>query len=156
MSDRLRHFVVESNRIEGITRPPTDEEIAAHERFLSDRPTVERLISFVAVVQPDARLRDQEGLNVRVGDHIAPRGGTEIRHKLDLLMFDAIGGGFRSHPYNIHCRYEKLHPFTDGNGRSGRVLWLWGMQDEGVGSWRQVQQLGFLHCFYYQSLRFHE
>lgn len=43
--------------------------------------------------------------------------------------------------------YETLHPFTDGNGRSGRALWLWAMG--GI----HRAPLGFLHHFYYQALQ---
>jgi hypothetical protein len=154
MSDWLKDFVTESNLIEGIKRLPTTVEIAAHEEFLSDQPTVDRLISFVAAVQPGAKLRDKPGLDVRVGSHAPPPGGLGIRPALDVLLSDATTGGFDSHPYRIHLGYEILHPFTDGNGRSGRALWLWGMQDGGVRLQLQVQQLGFLHCWYYQSLHF--
>ncbi len=55
-------------------------------------------------------------------------------------------------PYISHVAYENLHPFTDGNGRSGRALWLWQMMH---GTMRQVnmaRDLGFLHTFYYQTL----
>jgi hypothetical protein len=154
MSDWLKDFVTESNRIEGIDRIPTAAEITAHEEFLYDQPTVGRLISFVAAVQPDAKLRDEPGLDVRVGGHVPPPGGIGMRPALAVLLFDAISGADGSHPYHIHCGYEILHPFTDGNGRSGRALWLWGMQDGGVRLRLQAQQLGFLHCWYYQSLHF--
>jgi hypothetical protein len=50
-------------------------------------------------------------------------------------------------PLEAHVRYETLHPFTDGNGRTGRALWYWMM----VGSSRA--DLGFLHAFYYQTLK---
>lgn len=135
-------FVTESNRIEDIHREPTDAEIDEHERFIAlDRIAVADLEQFVSVYQPDARLRDMPGLNVRVGNHYPPPGGPEIRPALEALLTDM------SDPYTTHVRYETLHPFTDGNGRSGRALWAWQMMNA-----HGRIPLGFLHTFYYQSL----
>jgi len=49
----------------------------------------------------------------------------------------------RTHAFEVHLDYEHLHPFTDGNGRSARMLWAWQMREF---------PLGFLHTFYYQAL----
>jgi hypothetical protein len=107
--------------------------------------TVDDMVQFVSVYQPNARLRNKPGLNVRVGDHIAPPGGPEIPEALaDILRDEGIQG-----PYRIHCRYETLHPFTDGNGRSGRALWAWMMVRHDI--WPGLL-IGFLHAFYYQTL----
>ena len=139
-------FVAESNRIEGIHREPTYSEIDEHERFIAlDRITVADMEQFVSVYQPDAQLRDKPGLNVRIGNHYPPPGGIDIRHALECILIDADGD--RDDPYTTHVRYETLHPFTDGNGRSGRVLWAWQMCNH-----RDGYPLGFLHQFYYQGL----
>lgn len=142
----LGRFVAESNRIEGITRPPTPEEITAHAELLradSPAPLLAVLQHFVSVVQPGAVLRDREGLNVRIGSHYPPPGGLAIPIALTALLINSQHGG---DPYLIHRAYQNLHPFTDGNGRSGRALWL-----RTMGGPARVP-LGFLHTWYYQSL----
>jgi Fic/DOC family len=140
---RLFDFIAESNRIEGITRAPTTAEITATSEWLNEPfPAIEDLERLVAVYAPGHVLRDGIGHNVRVGNYIAPPGGPEIRSMLHDLLYRATRERSIS-AYDAHVEYETLHPFTDGNGRSGRALWLWMMGEA---------PLGFLHQFYYQTL----
>jgi hypothetical protein len=141
MTTESINFVTESNRIEGIMRTPTQRELDEHDRFMSlNVVTISELEKFVKVYQPDARLRDKEGLNVRVGNYIPPKGGLHIRDSLFRLL-DCLND---CTAYENHIKYETIHPFTDGNGRSGRMLWAWQMRRF---------PLGFLHHFYYQTLQ---
>lgn len=135
----LEAFVRESNRIEGIKRT-TAAQIEAHYRFLC-RPQVQAqdLVDLVAVLQPNARLRDSESVpGVRVGNHVAPPSGPLIVKNLIRILH------MPGSSYHQHIAYEALHPFTDGNGRSGRALWLHRRA--------AYAPLGFLHHFYYQTL----
>lgn len=143
----LAFFVRESNHIEGIRREPTAAEIEAHGEFL-DVPTVTQreLVKLLWTLEPGAMLRDRPGLNVSVGNHIPPLGGPDIPFALGVLL-----GRANMHPLNAwqtHVEYETLHPFTDGNGRTGRALWAWQMVRTGY-----ALGLGFLHKFYYQTLQ---
>lgn len=143
----LYEFVKESNRIEGILRAPTDDEMQMMHRVITAparKFSTQTLIDFVGVYQPNAEIRKFAHLNVRVGEHIAPAGGPQIVPRLEEIVENANRG---QHPYKVHVAYENLHPFTDGNGRSGRALWLWQMVTQSRGA-----PLGFLHHFYYQTL----
>lgn len=148
-SVNLIRFVTESNAIEGIHREPTQGELKATLRFINRRPvelTVAGLELLVHAYQPDAWLRNKLGHNVRVGSHVSPPGSPWIETKLKCLLEDAAMG-WKS-PWELHCDYENLHPFTDGNGRSGRALWLWMMYQKTA----IIPRLSFLHLFYYQTL----
>lgn len=144
----VEDFVRESNKIEGILRDPTKEEVRTTTLFLGHRAIrALEIVRLINVYEPGAELRLHPGLNVRVGDHLPPPGGPNIGMALETLIAEAVAG-FHT-PFEIHKLYEYLHPFTDGNGRSGRALWLWQMLHE---SRTRLLPLGFLHVWYYQSL----
>ncbi len=134
-------FIRESNKIEGILRDPTWQEVSEFDRFMAlTTLTVSDLERFVHVYQPDASLRCMVGFDVRVGDYVAPLGGPNILYTLSSILIEA---NHKRDPFTVHIQYENLHPFTDCNGRSGRMIWAWQMRD---------LSLGFLHKFYYQTL----
>lgn len=138
----LRDFVRESNRIEGI-RGVSKNDMAAHETLLAkDILTVPAIVNFaMQVTRGVGRLRERDGMDVRVADHLPPRGGARVVEALGHWLI-------AHHPAFIgHVHFEKLHPFMDGNGRTGRALWLWRMG--GIDN----APLGFLHHFYYQTLQ---
>lgn len=141
----LQAFVEESNRIEGILalRPV---EVKAHEVLLArDEIVLDDVVAFVSVVA-GARLRERAGMNVRVGNHVPPPGGPEIGRSLTSLLRRLFR--LELTPYEGHVAYEQLHPFMDGNGRSGRAIWAWHMMTSG----QDPFALPFLHRWYYQAL----
>ena len=154
----LVDFVRESNLIERIARAPRSFEVEAHEQFLAlVHPRVEDLEAFVQAIQPRAaydaaianRLRTEAWMNVTVGGHTAPRGGPNVRTELEhVLLRGTASGGWTAHyaAFTQHVMFERLHPFMDGNGRAGRVLWLHTM-----GGIAQAPR-GFLTHFYFQAL----
>lgn len=141
----LFDFINESNKIEGIYHPAIPEEIQAAEKFMQLRViTVKTMCELVHVFESGVELRDKTGMNMRIGNYFPPLGGSFIRKSLKNILSSAL----EYSPYYIHNKYECLHPFTDCNGRSGRLLWLWIMDKLGD----RMASLGFLHAWYYQSL----
>lgn len=138
----LLKFIRESNQIEGIETTSL-EDVIAHQALLNiESPSAKDLADFVEVVA-FAKMRNKPGLDVRVGDHVAPPGGPAIPHMLEALLKNPP-----ALPFVLHVEYETLHPFMDGNGRSGRALWLWYMRKLG----QPIYSSSFLHTFYYQAL----
>jgi uncharacterized protein (DUF433 family) len=138
--------VAESNRIEGIEREPTAEELVEHDRVMElENLTIRDIEKFVTVYQRNAKLRVNPGMDVRVGSYVPPKGGEHVREMLVALLDDI--NGERIDAWNAHIQYESIHPFTDGNGRSGRVIYHWQMRST------RMADLGFLHAFYYQTLQ---
>jgi Fic/DOC family len=141
-------FIRESNRIEGILRDPTEDEIAAHERLLKlPELRVATVGDFQAMIAPRMPLRSEKGMNVRVGNHIAPEGGLQIVYRFRRLLTKANQD--HGNPWGVHVAFERLHPYMDGNGRTGRAIWAWQMQRSG----QDPFTLPFLHRFYYQTLQ---
>ncbi len=140
----LCEFLEESNRIEGLKTPVSSHEIRVAEVFLGFGRvhTIDEICLVAVTFQPDARLREHEGMDMQVGGHVPPRGGPDVPRKLQGLL-DCTSW---QSPWRIHVAFEILHPFTDCNGRTGRLLWLWKMG--GI----EKAPLGFLHMFYYQTL----
>lgn len=139
-------FVRESNRIENILRDPTEAEIKCLDDFISlPELKVQAVQEFVSINQPGAVIRDRPGMDVRVGAYFPPRGNS----RMAMAVADLLERINRQviKPHAAHVEYESLHPFTDGNGRSGRAIWVWQMWTHGYDL-----RLGFLHTYYYQTL----
>jgi hypothetical protein len=138
--------VAESLRIEGIDRPPSEEEIAEHRRFMHlETLSIAELQAFLKVFRPGARLRLYPGQdNIIVGPHVPPKSGEHIAAQLQALLSDI--NAEKIDPWSAHVQFETLHPFSDGNGRCGRVCWYFSMRNS------SRVDLGFLHGFYLQTL----
>jgi hypothetical protein len=149
LSNDEERFIIESNRIEGIHREALISEKQAFVDFMKHKEiSVDDVATFVMTIEPGALLRSCVGMNVRIGNYFFRAGGPDVKNILSVLLHD-INEQYLT-PWEAHVKYEKLHPFMDGNGRSGRMIWWWMMSRTiRYKSWKEI---GFLHSFYYQTL----
>lgn len=147
MEGDLHSFLKESLAIEGIHREPNEQETEMSEWLLSlPRLDLDAVLGVQAIYAPHKPLRTSTGMDVWVGSHRPPRGGPMIEEALaEILRRINVR---RYTPYLGHVAFETLHPFMDGNGRTGRIIWAWHMRHVGGDPFA----LPFLHCWYYQSL----
>lgn len=134
----LKRLIRESNLIEGIDDPMEDiqslfawEFLASIEPAFFDSRAVRQLQKYITIRQPlppNARgyYRGEAGnnVNVTVGGRAGAAYGL-VRSLMDNWLLDLPG----SDPLAMHVRFEHIHPFYDGNGRTGRML-LWRQQLE--------------------------
>ena len=79
-------------------------------------------------------------------------------YKQRLIGLGDYGGSFEAindhtlSPHLTYHEYEGLHPFMDGNGRSGRAIWLWLHAQQGEGHVDSILSLGFREAWHYETL----
>lgn len=130
-SSSIREYIRESNLIEGID---ADEEIAQSMMAWSylvlqqklTHPVICHVQRMITVNQTDLAphergyYRDAAKVNVTVGNYLAPN-YTLVKPLMDNWLLDYTD----LKPMEAHCRFEAVHPFVDGNGRTGRMLLWW-------------------------------
>ncbi len=146
--DQAAEFITESNAIEAIEFPFMDAAIAWDAKQ-SKVPEIggqvsalnytlrnyKKDLSVDQVVKLHTKLmkgllpKHLLGLRtdwVRVGGRVCPP-PIALRPMLEswCKKVNAMQNPTEDEVWQTHLAYESIHPFIDGNGRSGRLLWLW-------------------------------
>lgn len=86
----------------------------------SRKPDWGDTISLGMTIEPRKNQSGIRTVGVRVGPRICPH-PQEVPHRLDRLfeLRDSMT------PLEFYKEFELIHPFVDGNGRTGKVLLNW-------------------------------
>lgn len=129
MTTTEQDMLMESNAIEGVTDYDSLAQAVEAWRYLKKQKklTMNELLKTHKILMRHQPLQPDEKGNFRtvpvyIGGQEAPH-HVYIREKLKswLAKMNEPDGD----PIALHVEYEGIHPFVDGNGRTGRMFMNW-------------------------------
>jgi Fic family protein len=126
----ITQLIRESNLIEGYDDPAFDAQGMTAWKYLAkvdrlDHGHVMKVQKILTLKQTDLQ-PDWRGYYRKIDVWVGGRKGAHP-DAVPALMADWIYLIPEREPVPHHIEFEKIHPFVDGNGRTGRML-MWWMQ----------------------------
>lgn len=134
MKRPLEEYFSKSNAIEGVYgEQPIKESIDGWEYLSTKNEITHEHVQtahnhILKNRQPDIA-GEYRTVNVRVGNDTPPKPSI-IQDLLNTLYGRTPETAIEALEW--HIRFEKIHPFADGNGRIGRMIYLWHCEKIGV------------------------
>lgn len=125
MHDHIR----QSNLIEGVDDPFDDRLSYEAWKWLVKQPRITRdivmqLHAMIMLGKLDVRdMGHNRQVDVYIGGRKAPAPYIAVHQLAEWIA--EMRGWKKLDPQLMHIKFEQIHPFVDGNGRTGRLLMWW-------------------------------
>ena len=124
-----KEFIRHSNLIEGVDNEAEDKQCWEAWLWLKDQKIISQIVMLelhrkIMINQMGNIAGHFRNVQVYVGNHVPPNGEI-MRGQLYGWGLDLLERYDKFTPREMHVRFEKIHPFLDGNGRTGRMLMWW-------------------------------
>lgn len=122
----ISELLRQSNLIEGVKSKQEDKQCLAvwewltEKRMLTNALVLEVHRGIMSNLWPDIAGKYRQW-NVEVNGYVAPY-YTHVPFLMNVWLTSVLEG---ESPKQAHIDFERIHPFADGNGRTGRMLMWW-------------------------------